>query len=360
MFLAVGAVASQLCATRRQASSYAAAVLGASYALRMVADSGTGLGWLRWLTPLGWVEELQPLTAPNPVALVPIAGLVLVLGVLAVVVAGRRDLGGSALPDRSTAPAAPPPPRLAGSAWRVRRCGRCSSGGPLGIVAYGLLLGSIARSGGSAITSSPSLRRVFERLGVSGPEAYVGLAMLDHGGAARVRGLRPGRCRARRGGLRAARVPPRPAGLAGLVAVGRLGLAAVVLVAGGLLAGASTWVGAAADHAGIGLPTLLSAGLNVVPPALVRRRCRRPRDRRGPRAATAVAYALLAWSFLVELVGGVTHVSHWVLDTSVLHQMAAVPSEPVNWTANGAMVALAALLAALGADVFSRRDVTGE
>ena len=141
---------------------------------------------------------------------------------------------------------------------------------------------------------------------------------------------------------------------------GRLGLAAVVLVAGGLLAGVSTWVGAAADHAGIGLPTLLSAGLNVVPPALVVVGAGALAIGVAPRAAAAVAYVVLAWSFLVELIGGVTHVSHWVLDSSVLHQMAAAPSEPVNWTANLVMVAVAVGLAALGALTFARRDVTGE
>ena len=141
---------------------------------------------------------------------------------------------------------------------------------------------------------------------------------------------------------------------------GRLGLATAVLVAGGVLAGASTWVGAAADHAGIGLPTLLTAGLNVVPPALVIVGAGALAIGVAPRAATSVAYALLAWSFFVELVGGITKMSHWVLDTSVLHQMAAAPSEPVNWTANGAMVALAAALGSLGVVGFSRRDVTGE
>ncbi|HEY5051768.1 MAG TPA: ABC transporter permease subunit, partial [Acidothermaceae bacterium] len=43
IFLTLGALASQLAPTRRQAAGYAAAVLGISYALRMIADSGTGL-----------------------------------------------------------------------------------------------------------------------------------------------------------------------------------------------------------------------------------------------------------------------------------------------------------------------------
>ena len=66
-----------------------AAPSGPAYALRMVADSGTGLGWLRWASPLGWVEELQPLTAPHPLALLPIAGLVALACALTVRLAGR-------------------------------------------------------------------------------------------------------------------------------------------------------------------------------------------------------------------------------------------------------------------------------
>jgi ABC-2 type transport system permease protein len=99
MFLAVGALASQLAATRRQAAGYAGAVLGACYALRMVADSGSGLPWLRWTTPLGWAEELRPLTGSRPLALLPICGLVAGLGGLSVYLAGQRDLGAaSSLP----------------------------------------------------------------------------------------------------------------------------------------------------------------------------------------------------------------------------------------------------------------------
>ena len=360
MFLAVGAVASQLCATRRQASSYAAVVLGASYALRMVADSGTGLG----LAALGHAARLgrgapAPHDARTPSPSSPILGLMLVLGVLAVVVAGRRDLGGSVLADRSTAPAhlgllgSP-----VGLAVRVQR--PVFVGWTFGIVAYGLLLGSIAKTGGSAITSSPSLRRVFERLGVSGPEAYVGLAMLIM--AVLLAFVACGQVSAARGEESSGRLEfllVRPVSRTAWL-WGRLGLATAVLVVGGLLAGVSTWVGAAADHAGIGLPTLLAAGLNVVPPALVLVGAGAAAIGLVPRAAAAVAYGLLAWSFLVELVGGITHVSHWVLDTSVLHQMAAAPSEPVSWTANGAMVGVAALLGWLGVASFARRDVTGE
>jgi hypothetical protein len=103
MFLAVGALTSQLAATGRQAAGMAAAVLGAAFVLRLAADSGTGLTWARWLSPLGWIDELRPLTGTRPVALAPILAFTIVVAALAVYLAGRRDLGASVVPDRSTA-----------------------------------------------------------------------------------------------------------------------------------------------------------------------------------------------------------------------------------------------------------------
>jgi ABC-2 type transport system permease protein len=75
MFLGIGAVTSQLAASRRRAVEYGAVVLGLSYGVRMVADAGLGLHWLIWASPLGWVEELQPLTHPQALALLPILAL---------------------------------------------------------------------------------------------------------------------------------------------------------------------------------------------------------------------------------------------------------------------------------------------
>ncbi len=46
------------------------AASGCLTALRVVADTSSGAGWLRWLTPLGWAEELRPFTSSQqPLAL---------------------------------------------------------------------------------------------------------------------------------------------------------------------------------------------------------------------------------------------------------------------------------------------------
>ena len=63
--------------------------------------------WLRWAGPLGWAEELHPLTGSRPVALVPIALLVAVLAAVTVGLAAGRDLGASVIPSRESPPIRP-------------------------------------------------------------------------------------------------------------------------------------------------------------------------------------------------------------------------------------------------------------
>ncbi len=173
MFGAVGALTSQLASTRRSAATAGGLALGLSYGVRMVADSASGLHWLRWLSPLGWVEQLRPLTDPQPLALLPIAALVTMASGAAIHFAGLRDVGSSVLPDRAT-----------GEARRFR-------GGTLGLtirtvtptaVVWGatiavsaLLLGFVAKGANGAV--SGSLTRVLSRLGATGGATNVYLSV---------------------------------------------------------------------------------------------------------------------------------------------------------------------------------------
>jgi putative exporter of polyketide antibiotics len=68
----------------------------------------------------------------------------------------------------------------------------------------------------------------------------------------------------------------------------------------------------------------------------------------------------LSWSLLVVVVGGVGAVSHWILDTSVFHQMAPAPAVSPHWETNAAMAAFGVVTASLGAVAFARRDLQGE
>jgi ABC-2 type transport system permease protein len=360
VFLTVGALASQLGATRRRAAAYAGYALGASYALRMVADSGVGLEWLRWTTPLGWVELLQPLTASDWVPLLPTAALVVALAAATVHLAGARDLGASTFPDR---PSAPLRPRLLESAFglgiRLTRPTVVAWGAALAVTA--LIFGLIAKPAGAALSGSNSVNRVLSRLGAhgAGADSYLGIAFLIMAimlGFVAVSLVTAAREEEAEGRLDHLLVRPlsRRAWLGG-----RLCSAGVILVTGALEVGACTWLGAASGHAGLPVGRIVDAGLNIAPPALfvvgfgalvigVR-----------PRATSIAVHGLIVWSVLVAVIGGFSANNHWLLDTSLFHQMAPAPASAPDWTTDGVMIALGAAAAVVGATAFRRRDVLG-
>ena len=361
MFLAVGALAGQFAATRRAAAAYAAAALGVSYALRLIADSGAGLEWLRWLSPLGWVEELRPLTGSRPFALVPMAVLTGALAVATVVLAAHRDLAAATLPDRTSAR---PRTRLLGSplGLAVRLVRPTVVAWAVAVAALGLLFGVVAKSAEQAITSSPTIAHTFTKLGApgAGATAYLGVTFLMVALLVALIGVgQLSVLRAEEAQGRLEHLLVRPVSRADWLA-GRLAVAVAALLASGLLAGLCAWLGAASQHTGVRFGSLIGAGLNVAPPALcilgigvlvlgIR-----------PRAATSVAYGLLAWSLLVEVLSGTVSVSHWLLDTSVFHEMSAAPAVAPDWTSAAALTAMGAIAAAIGGLALARRDLAGE
>jgi ABC-2 type transport system permease protein len=360
MFLAVGALASQLAATRRQAAGLAAGVLGVAFMIRMAADSGSGtqLRWVLWASPLGWVEKLQPLTGSRPIMLAPIVAFVVLAGGLTVSLAGGRDLGASTLPDRDTAPART---RLlnspAGLAVRLTRS--LAIGWIAAIGACGLLFGLVAQSAAGAASGSAAVQRALGRLGGKhgGADAYLGLTFIIV--ATLVALVAAGQIAASREEEADGRLDNllvRSVGRATWLA-GRLATAAGLLVVCGAAAGVLAWAGAASQHSGVSLTDLVEAGLNTVPPGVFLLGAGTLVHAIAPRHAGAATYGLVAWSFLVEFVGSVIKTNHWLLDTSVLYHVAPAPAAQPQWASASALVALGAAAAIGGAILFARRDL---
>ena len=359
MFLAVGTVTSQLAATRRQAASIGAALLGVSYALRLIADAGIGLHGLIWTSPLGWVEELQPLTSPQPLAFLPIVGFSALLAIGAVTLAGRRDVGESIVPDRAHAPAHL---RLlfgpTGLAIRMQRASVI--GWWVSTSLSALLFGLIAKSAGT--TLSGSSKEVFSKLGAagSGTPAVLGACFLIL--AVLVAFLAAGQVTAARaeeseGRLDHILIQPvtRTSWLGGRLLAGLL-----FLLVSAVAAALFTWLGATSQHAGVTLLTLLGAGINLVPPAIVVAGFGVLVFGLRPRLTSIAVYGFLGWSLLIVVVGGIGAINHWVLDTSVFHHMAAAPAVSSNWQANGIMTAVGVGCVLVGGIAFNRRDIQGE
>lgn len=361
VFLLVGAVSSQVMSTRRQAAALAGGLLAAAYAVRAVADAGSGTGWLRWLTPLGWPELLRPMTAPDPVAALPIVGSLVVLAAATVVLAGRRDLDASLLADRTHARRST---RLLGSplTLTMQLARPLAIGWTLAVFAAGLLFGLVAKTAAQAVADAGSAQAELARFGARGfgARAYLGVAFLivaaliALAGSASVAALRGEEAEGRLDHLLA-----RPVSRAGWL-LGRLGVATVLLVCCGLVAAVGAWLGATTQDAGVGLTVLLRAGVNVLPPALLVLGLGVLAFGVRPRLASAACYAVVAWSFLVLMVGAVLRANHWLLDTSLLRHMAAAPAVSPDWTSAAVFTGLAAAAAAAGVYAFSRRDLAGE
>ncbi len=358
MFLAVGALTSQLAATRRQAASFAAVFLGISYGIRLIADAGVGLHGLIWASPLGWVEELSPLTAPQPLAFLPIAAFTVAVGSLAVHLAGRRDVGASIVADRDRGGVhlglLYGPSGLAIRLLRARVTGWWVA---IGLSAF--LYGFIAKSTGATV--SGSVKEVFSKLGANGngAAAVFGLCFLLE--AILIGFVAAGQVTAVRseesdGTLDNFLVRPvsRSTWLGG-----RLLVALVVLVLSGIFAGVLGWLGAASQHTGLSFTSLLEAGINLVPPAIVILGIGVLTFGIRPRATSIVVYTVLGWSLLIVIVGGFGTLGHWVLDTSVFHHMASAPGVPPNWEANGIMTAVGVAAALVGGLAVRRRDLQG-
>jgi ABC-2 type transport system permease protein len=356
VFLAVGALCSQLAATRRQAAGLAAAVFGAAYLIRAVAYSTTA-DWLRRASPLAWVDETHPFVGSHSLPLLLIGGLVAVLVALTVVLGGRRDLGAGVLAARDTARTRTR--FLNGPLPLAARLGRGTTLGWIaGLGAGGLILG-LAAKGTADVWSSQTGGMFVNLAGARGGAVYLGIMFLfvaflvTMAAAGQVAATREEEAEGYLDHL-LARSVTRLSWLAG-----RFAVAAGALLLLGVSAGLFTWVGTASTGAGLSLPTLLAAGVNVVPVGILVLGIGTLVHGLAPRLATTVAYGLVAWSFLVEIVGAGLGASGWLLDLSILHHIARAPAADVRWDSAAILIALGVAAAAVGGLVFAHRDLKG-
>lgn len=101
MFAGVAAVAAQLFDGARAALGITGLVLGVSFAIRAIADAGgDGTAWLRWLSPLGWAENVEAFAANRFTVIGLMLLTTLALIAVALLLLGRRDVGLGMFPAR--------------------------------------------------------------------------------------------------------------------------------------------------------------------------------------------------------------------------------------------------------------------
>ncbi len=359
MFLALGALATQLAPTRRQANALGAAAFSVFYLIRMVADSGTGLAWMRWASPLGWVENLCPLTGSQPLALLPIAVLAALAAGSALALAGRRDLGAAVLTRRRGTRSSTW--LLSSATMLVAQLERwVAIAWVAGLGALALLFGVVARSAASGNVAVKAIEQQLGRLGAhpaSAVSAWVGYefvflaALLAFASAGQIAALRSEEAEGHLDNLLARHVHR------GTWLLGRLSFAAAFVLVAGLATGVGGWIGVAARHSDVSVGPMLEAGFNVAVPALFVLGVGTALYGLAPNLAAPLLYLLILWSFLVEIIGSSITSNHWLLDTAVLTHLGPVPAVRLNWTAVAALVGLGIVGAVAGVAAFRRRDL---
>jgi ABC-2 type transport system permease protein len=365
-FLAIGAVASQVMPTRARAAALAAGTFGAAFLLRAAGDAAASAHFLVYVSPLGWVEQLHTLGAPRLLWLLPIGGLIAASAWTALRLAARRDLGASLLAGTDTAD-----PRLAMLGSPIRIAIRLTWPATMRwfavVIVAGALYGALARSAGQAFATSGNLQRISGDLthaaapGLvsTGARAYAGiifllLATLLMAYAASAAGkLREDEAEGYLDNL-VVRPVSRQRWLAGRVAV-----MLAVIVKAALLGAIAFWVAAAAEHTGLGLGSLVQAGLNSAAPAVALAGLGVLVLGYSPRLVAPACWAIVAWAFMVDLLGEVIPVSHWIMDTSLLRHLPLSPAVSPDWRICATYLAIGAAGVAVGGWQFTRRDLQG-
>lgn len=361
VFVGVGALSSQLAPTRRLALELGGAVLALMFLLRVIADTAGGAGWLRWMTPLGWAEQLRPFAGPQPlVLLLPAVASVLLLG-LSARIALRRDIGTGTLAARDSA--APRLGLLSSPTAQALRSERTSLlVWASGVGVFALILGVISKSVSSA-GIPPGVQRELAKLGsgsIATPTGYLAFVFLffilvvSLFACAQVGAARHEEADGRLETLLAL-----PVGRTRWLA-GRLMLAAAGACAISLTAGVLTWIGATSVGIHIALAQMLEAGANCLPVALLFLGTAALAYAIVPRVSAGIAYGLLTVAFLWQLVAALLGVPQWLVDLTPFAHVGLVPTQPFRTGAATAMLVAAAGCALAAIWVFRRRDLTGE
>ncbi|HUA49882.1 MAG TPA: hypothetical protein VMA77_31915 [Solirubrobacteraceae bacterium] len=360
VFAGIGALASQLAPTRRVATELGVAAVGVSWLLRVAADTSSGVGWLRWATPLGWAEELHAFTGAQPLVLLLPAAATVALLAAAARIAATRDVGTGLLVVRDSAE-----PRLwllsSPTAQALRRELPSLIAWVAGVGLFGVVMGVVSKSVSSAGIAK-KLSRELAKLGsgsVLTPLGYLGFAFIFFVLAvalfacSQVAAMRHEESDEQLETLLAQ--PVRRSGWLG----GRLLLAIAGIVAVAATASVLTWLGAVSQGVSVSLPRMLEAGVNCLPVGLLFLGLGTLAYAVVPRAATGIAYGLVAVAFLWYLTGALAGVPKWLVDLTPFEHVGLVPAAAFRPISALVMLAIGAAVALLSLRVFERRDLAG-
>lgn len=360
VFVSIGALSSQIAATRSAALKITAAIFGVSFMLRALGDISSEYGWLSALSPLGWLERLHPLSNTNTIWLVPIIALITACIGAAVYIAGRRDYGESLLPDKDSAK---PKFRLLGSGGgllvRLHKANALVWVAGLFVVnfMFGTFLGTVTEaldeSGGlqnalNQVTGTQAMNPTELFMGVIFIQMILLMAIMVAG---QTNNFRDEEARGYMDNLLV-----RQSTRLGLSAA-KVGLIVLTIIGTAFAAAFGMYLGAQTQDIAIDGWAMAMAGLNLMTVPLLFLGAGFLFFGFVPRLMSVLMYSLIGWTFVIEIIGSAINLNHWILDTSILHHVALVPAQDLRWDTFWVIIILAVCMAVLGVWRFTKRDI---
>ena len=356
-FTGVAAVAVQVSESTRSAYGLVGAVLGIAFVLRAIGDIESN--GLVWASPIGWAQAVHPFSEDRwwPLLLCVVATAVLLA--VAVTLLDHRDLGAGLLQAR---PGAPGAGRMLGSplglAVRLQRAALLAWA--ISLALLGAIYGGLGDTVQTLFENNPQAQAFFP--GASGAglvDAYLATifsiqALLA--AAYAVSSVLRARTEESTGRAEAvlATATSRAAWLGSHVTVALVGSGLLVIVSGAgtaLVRAAST-----GDPGSFG--RLFVASLAYVPAVWVVAGIAVAAVGILPRAAAAVAWAVVAYVVVVTMFAGGLNWPDWVDDLSPFAWTPLVPIESWTAAAAGGLVVAAVGLLVAGFAGFLRRDLS--
>ena len=354
VFAGLAALLAQVTLHSRGVYVWSLLTLAVAYLLRGVGD--VTKTWVTWLSPLGWAEKAAPFGAMRWwTLLIPLAigGL---LATLAVLVAGRRDLGSSLLRGGAGSARA--------TTWLRSPLGLATTihrpavlGWLAGALVLAGMMGALAQQFVDAFAGNPAMA---EAIGLSGAQPEDGfLAVTQLYIAIIATGYTVQAVGSLRGEETAGRLEPRLSGTLsrmrwlaahGLVIV--TGLVVIAAVSSVVLAAGTAWSMGTAVHLG----RVVGAGAAYLPAELLVGGLALALFGLRPRAFPA-GWAAFAFIAFIAFLGPGLKLAGWVLDLSPTTH---VGNPPLGTVEAPPLVVLGAIAAALGAAAavgFHRRGV---
>jgi len=357
-FALVGALASQLAASRSKALALTAGVFALALGLRFAAAASGTPEWCWWTTPFGWVGYLHTVDGARTQVLLAFVALVGLLCVPALWLA-RRDLhAGVIAGEARTRPRTSPPRDHVGLVCHLAAgptLAWSAAGASLAFI-FGLLVSDFL----AAIADLPTSVALLQQLGWLGldtPEGMLAMLfifptlLLALFAASLVAAIRD-----EEASWRIEHLLVRPLSRARWLLTRALA-AALAITFLALCSAFAAWLGAFVSG------TILAAGdavlmaLNIMPLGLLFLGIGVGLIGVAPRLTAATSFGLVVAAFLLDFIGALLRLPEVLLDLSPFGHLAAVPAEPIAQGPALVMLLIGAGAAALGILVFRYRDL---